>query len=231
MRRIWPALMAMTWVIPLLPTHRAFAFEPDSLAAPTSRIWITGASNIRRFTCRARDVAGAIDLRARLSSRDSTIGGHNVSSSPSLKVAVGSVDCGIDAMNRHLRETLQDEEFPTVEFRLATYVVDLTARTAIARLTGSTTIHGVTRPVETTAAVRADSLGAVHVVGTYVVRMTDFGVHPPRRFGGMLRVKDRVTVHFDVAPQRTEPLDEAWCALIAHLPAQPKSGATYALCL
>jgi hypothetical protein len=225
------AMAGMTSVALLLPTRRAYAFESDSVTAPTSRIWITGASNIRRFTCRARDVAGAINLRARPSSRDSTIGGHNVSSSPSLVIAVNAVDCGIDAMNRHLRETLQDEAFPAVEFRLATYVVDLTARTAIARLTGSMTIHGVTRPVETTAAVRADSLGAVHVVGKYVVRMTDFGVHPPRRFGGMLRVKDRVTVHFDVAPQRTEPLDDAWCALIAHPPAQPNSGATYALCL
>jgi hypothetical protein len=41
----------------------------------------------------------------------------------------------------------------------------------------------------------------MHVWGTYVVRLQEFGVEPPRRFGGLLRVRDRVTVHFDVVPE------------------------------
>ena len=227
MRGVWPALMSVTF---LLPTHRVYAFERDSVVTPSSRIWITGASNIRRFTCQARRVAGAIDLRAR-TARDGTIGGDNLGRSPSLLIAVDDVDCGLGAMNQHLRETLAGERFPTIEFRLATYQVDLSARTAIARLTGSTTIHGVTRPVETMARVRADSLGEMHVTGTYVVRMSDFGVRPPRRFGGLLRVKDRVTVHFDVTPQRADAIGALRCALFTHHPLQLNPGATYALCL
>ena len=227
MRRVWPALMSATM---LVPTYHAYAGERDSVTAPSSRIWITGASNIRRFTCRALDVAGTIDLRAR-QARNGTIAGDNLASAPSLLVAVGTVDCGIGAMNRHLRETLHGDRFPTVEFRLATYEVDLTARTAIARLTGSTTIHGVTRPVETIAQVRPDSLGDVHVTGTYTVRMTDFGVRPPRRFGGLLRVKNHVTVHFDITPQPSDAVHELECALVPHPFAEPNPGATHALCL
>lgn len=223
----WSALMLVTM---LVSPHRALALERDSVTAPGSRIWITGSSNIRRFTCRARDVSGTIDLRAR-ETRGGIIGGHNLAASPSLLIAISDVDCGIDAMNQHLRETLRGERFPTIVFRLATYEVDLSARTAIARLTGSTTIHGVTRPVETMAAVRADSLGDVHVIGTYVVRMSDFGVRAPRRFGGLLRVKDRVTVHFDVTPQHTDTTDALRCALAAHPPVELNPGPTYALCL
>lgn len=230
MRVVWPALVSMLSATIVVPAQRAHAFERDSVTTPSSRIWITGASNIRRFTCRARDVAGAIDLRAR-AARDSTIGGDNLASSPSLLIAVGTVDCGLGAMNRHLRETLRGDVFPTIEFRLATYDVDFTTHTAIARLTGSTTIHGVTRPVETMAHVRADSLGELHVIGTYAVRMSDFGVQPPRRFGGLLRVKDRVTVHFDVTPQRTDAVNTLRCALAPHHPAEPNPGATHALCL
>jgi hypothetical protein len=213
----------------LFPAARASALERDSVTTPTSRIWITGASNIRRFACRARDVAGAIDLEAR-QTHDGIIGGDNLASTASLLIAINAVDCGIGGMNRHLRETLRADEFPTIEFRLATYEVDLSARTAIARLTGSTTIHGVTRPVETMAAVRADSLGDLHVIGTYVVRMSDFGVRPPRRFGGLLRVKDRVTVHFDITPQRTNAVQRFRCAPVPHLPVESNPGATYALC-
>ena len=214
MRRVWRALVSVTLVV---PAHRAFAVDRDSVTAPSSRVWITGASNIRRFTCRARDIAGTIDLQAR-ETRDGIIGGDNVAGTPSLLIAVNGVDCGIGKMTQHLRETLHGPRFPAIEFRLATYEVDLSARTAIARLTGSTTIHGVTRPVETVGEVRADSLGEVHVIGTYVIRMSDFGVQPPRRFGGLLRVKDRVTVHFDVTPQRTDAVDAIRCATEAHPP-------------
>jgi len=227
MKGVWSALMFITMVY---PTYRVHAFERDSVTTPTSRLWITGGSNIRRFTCRARDIAGAIDLRAR-QTRNGIIDGDNLASSPSLLVAINTVDCGIDAMNHHLRETLRSEQFPIIEFRLTTYEVDLSARTAIARLTGSMTIHGVTRPVETIAAVRADSLGSLHVIGTHAVRMSDFGVRPPRRFGGLLRMKDRVTVHFDVTPQRTDAVDAIRCALTPHHSTEPNHGATHALCL
>ena len=214
----------------LAPTQQASGFDRDTLNTPSSRVWITGASNIRRFTCRAQNVTGAIDLRAR-AARDSTIGGDNLATSPSVLVAVTTVDCGIDRMNQHLRETLDSERFPTIEFRLATYEVDFSARTAIARLIGSTTIHGVTRPVETVAQVRADSLGAVRVIGTYAVRMSDFGVQAPRRFGGLLRVNDRVLVHFDVTPQRTDEGDELQCAVVPDHTAELNPGANHALCL
>jgi hypothetical protein len=227
MKGVWPALMVVALVV---PTHRAYGLGRDSIATPTSRIWITGASNIRRFTCRASDAAGAIDLRAR-PTRDAIVSGDNLAASPSLLIQVATVDCGIGAMTEHLRETLRAGRFPTIEFRLAAYDVDLSARIPLARLTGFTTIHGVTRPVETMAHVRADSLGTLHVTGTYTLRMSDFGVRPPRRFGGLLRVHDRVTVHFDVAPQPTNALDELRCALIAHLPVEPLHGPTYALCL
>jgi hypothetical protein len=32
--------------------------------------------------------------------------------------------------------------------------------------------------------------------------MTDFGVQPPRRFAGLLRVRDQIVVHFDIVPDR-----------------------------
>src|SRR5690349_19520029 len=106
MRGVWPTLMFATM---LFPAHRAHALSRDSLTTPSSRIWITGASNIRRFTCRARDVAGTIDLRARPGS-GGTIGGDNLAAAPSLLVAISTIDCGIDAMNHHLREALRDQQ-------------------------------------------------------------------------------------------------------------------------
>jgi hypothetical protein len=224
MRPVWRGLVVVAMLAPVGAIH---AFDRDSVVATTSRVWITGASNIRRFSCRANEISGTLDLHAR-ATRERSFGGDNRSDAPSLRVMVNAVDCGIGAMSRHLRETLNSDRFSAIEFHLTTYEVDLTARTAIARLIGSVSIHGVRRPVETMAVVRAGSSGEVHVIGDYVIRMSDFGVVPPRRFGGLLRVKDRITVHFDVSPARSELGDELWCALCS--PSDSSSGATYAHC-
>jgi hypothetical protein len=180
------------------PGREARAFASDSPIRPESRVWITGASNIRRFTCRATRLSGVIDLRGSPVPRE-VLSGVNFSSQASLSVAVGKLDCGIGVMSRHLHETLRGAEHPTIEFRLSTYEVDLKSPTPMARISGLVTIAGVQRAVTTTAAVRADTLGILHIAGTYAVRPTDFGVQPPRRFAGLLRVRDRITVHFDVA--------------------------------
>ena len=165
---------------------------------PESRVWITGASNIRRFTCQARYLSGALDLRG-AATAGPVLTGENASIAPSISVIVDKLDCGIGVMSRHLYEALRGTQHPTIDFRLSTYEVDLKPASPLARIAGFVTIAGVQRPVALTAAVRADSLGLLHVLGTYVIRPTEFGVAPPRRFGGLLQVRDRATVHFDIA--------------------------------
>ena len=96
-------------------------------------------------------------------------------------------------MNRHLREALRADAYDSIEFHLDSYDVhsrgSLTAR-----------IAGTERAIVIPSAVEADTLGMVHVRGAHTVRMTDFGVQPPRRFAGLLRVRDSVVVYFDIVP-------------------------------
>lgn len=182
----------------VVPIRDARALAPAPPIRPESRVWITGASNIRRFTCEARVLAGDIELRG-ATTTNPVLAGENTASHPSLSVSVDKLDCGIGRMNHHLQDALHGAEHPSIEFRLTTYEVDLKATTPAARIAGVVTIAGVQRSLATTALIHVDTLGMLHVRGGYVIRPTDFGVSPPRRFGGLLRVRDRVAVHFDVA--------------------------------
>ena len=166
---------------------------------PEARLWITGSSNIRRFTCRARGLSGHVVLRPDNATRE-MLTGSNVAETPSLTVPIAQLDCGIGLMNRHLREAVHASDYPSVDFRLDRYGANLACDTPTVRIVGRVAIAGVVRPVVVDARLVADSLGALHVQGVYVVRMTDFGVTPPRRFGGLLKVHDRIAVHFDVIP-------------------------------
>jgi polyisoprenoid-binding protein YceI len=194
--------MRASWLAPVIALVASSAVARADVPArpirPESRVWISGASNIRHFTCKARALSGAIDLRGVVTDAP-VLTGTNAATEPSLSVTVGKLDCGLGRMNRHLRDALRGAQYPRIDFRLATYEVDLKAATPAARIAGVVTIAGVERPVTATAAVHADSLGTLHIRGSYVIRPTDFGVAPPRRFGGLLRVRDRITVHFDVA--------------------------------
>lgn len=193
-------------------TTVARADVPGRPIRPESRVWISGASNIRHFTCKARALSGTIDLRGHVAGVP-VLAGENASGEPSLSVAVDKLDCGIGIMNHHLRDALRAALHPRIEFRLATYEVDLKAPAPTARLAGLVTIAGVQRPMTATAALRADSLGRLHVRGSYVIRPTEFGVTPPRRFAGLLRVRDRVTVHFDVALDPDgDPINDIACS-------------------
>ena len=93
---------------------------------PESRVWITGASNIRRFTCKARYLSGALDLRG-AATAGPVLTGENASSAPSVRVPVDRLDCGIGVMSRHLYETLRGARQPNIDFRLTTYDVDMRA--------------------------------------------------------------------------------------------------------
>jgi polyisoprenoid-binding protein YceI len=187
---------------------------PSQPILPQSRIWFTGASNIRHFTCAAGQLSGNLELRG-IATRRTVLTGENASLKPSVSVSIDRLDCGIGVMNHHLHEALQGARHATIDFRLTTYEIDLTAPTPAARIAGLVTIAGVEGPVAATAIVRADTLGALHLDGRYVIRPTDFGVAPPRRFGGLLRVRDSVTVHFDVAlDPGADVVDDIACRLI-----------------
>jgi len=213
-----------TSLIALAASTAARASVPDDPIRPESRVWISGASNIRHFTCKARALSGTIALRGVVANAP-VLAGQNISPSPSLSITVDKLDCGLGIMNHHLRDALRGALHPQIDFRLATYEVDLNAATPIARITGAVTIAGVQRPVSATATVRADSLGVLHVRGAYDVRPTEFGVAPPRRFAGLLRVRDRITVHFDVAVDADGgAMDHVKCS------ATPCCGATCGCC-
>lgn len=181
----------------------AGAAEGRSASIPfsaESRVWFTGSSNIRRFTCRAERLEGGVELLAGTPLAEISRGAQPLDAGEII-IPVSGLDCGIGAMNRHLREALHGDAHPTVDFRLDGYDV-LPGDTL--RVEGRLTIAGTERPVTLLGAAERDDSGVMHVRGSHELRVTDFGVKPPRRFLGLLKVRDRVTVHYDMVLGETE---------------------------
>lgn len=182
----------------LLAARAAYAQAPQPGAE--TRVWVTGSSNLRRFTCRATQVGGGESLPdASAATAPAT---DSAGARVSLWIPVAGLDCGIGLMNRHLRHALHADRHPAIQFTLAEYELVPGVGGWVVRMHGDLSIAGVQRRITVDGAVAEDGAGITHIRGTHEVRVTDYGVRPPRRFAGLLHVREQVTVHFDVALPR-----------------------------
>jgi hypothetical protein len=168
-------------------------------ATSADRVWLTGTSNITPFTCVATQVYVSAEAAPEDFERTKKDGLPAVRSA-AIQVPVRSLDCGIGQQNRDLRETLGATAHPTISFALGGYsVIDPSEKVRRVRMQGSLRIAGVERRIVLYGTVTRDARGEWVLGGDRAIKMSDFGIAPPRRFLGLLRVRDEVTVHFVVA--------------------------------
>jgi polyisoprenoid-binding protein YceI len=182
-------------------------------AASSDKIWFTGSSNIRRFTCRANQVNVSAEAAPEEFDRTNTDGLPAVRSA-ALQVPVKSLDCGIGLQNAHMFETLDASTYPSISFRLSDYTVERADGASNVRMQGLLRIAGTERGVVIHGSVFRNSAGELTLRGAREIDIRDFGIKPPRRFLGLLRVRNEVTVHFEVA---VRPLIDPLGVLVSSL--------------
>ena len=171
---------------------------PASPVPSMDMVWFTGASNFRSFSCSSRQVA--VSAEAALDEFDRTkADGLPAVRSAALAIPVRSLDCGIRKMNEDLFVTLGGAANPTISFSLSRYVVLNPAPPGTVRMNGLLRLAGHEKPVVVYGTVVRDENGQLRLRGERRIDVRDFGVRPPRRFLGLMRVRPEVDVHFDVA--------------------------------
>ncbi len=185
---------------------------------PDSRFWIEGDAEVRRFTCRVGSVHGKAVLRDSARGLSATEGSRPTPRSPppldvSVTVPVRQFECGKEPMNRDLYAALKAETHPAITYRLDRVHLLPPSDTSSWRpvhATGRLTIAGSTRTVDVVAHGRRLENGRTRVRGQKALRMSKFGVDPPEALFGMIDVRDRITVHFDLIgiDSQVEPPDD-----------------------
>ena len=164
---------------------------------PASRIWVSGTSNVKNFTCNA--VKPDVSVEATKSDAvAAVVSGEKAVGAVSLKVDVGTMDCGSGTMNGHMKDAMDPKDHPTIDFKLASYALVKSASSVDVTLEGTLNIHGTSKPITITAAAKNDGGDVLHVTGSYELNMKDYGVKPPSLMLGTMRVGQKVQVHFDL---------------------------------
>jgi polyisoprenoid-binding protein YceI len=161
-----------------------------------SRLWLEGTSNVRDWTCRATSLDATIEVN----NADTT--GHmpsEVVKGVTVKVPVRMLKCGDRHMEAHMYTALKSSDaapgFITAEVdQIPQSVVTGQRIETEARLT----IAGVQRTVKMTVTSELLADGTRRARGTVPILMTDFGITPPRPWGGILRTADQVLIQFEI---------------------------------
>lgn len=162
-----------------------------------SRLWFDGTSTLRSWTCTADKIEAKIDAESGVS--DAVLEGRKVAGSLEVEFPVANLECKNGTMNEHMRKALVATKYPEIKFNLTGY--DLTKGTPVSgTVQGSLTMNGQSHPIAVPVQfARAD--GALRVTGKIPLKMTEWGVQPPRLMLGTLKVGDVVTVQFDLVLQ------------------------------
>lgn len=165
-----------------------------------SRFWVQGEASVKSFTC----VVNRVEGKARLSTdreRLSTVADEQ-QVTVTVTVPVSAFDCGKEGMTEDLQETLQMEEHPEIRFELvharAGPVTDSSAQWQNIEVLGPLTIAGTKRLLRYHAVGRTYGPNHARARGCKTIKMTYFGIEPPTKAFGLIKVDDRIDVKFDL---------------------------------
>lgn len=170
-----------------------------------SRLWLEGSSNVKAWTCKATAMEALIAIDASSAdSRDEATVARSLRGVDVI-VPVRMLKCGDRHMEANMYSALKAPKPPAISYIIADF--ELTASLSGDRLSveaiGKMSVAGAERSVSMTVKTEKLPDGTRRARGTVPIRMTDFGIVPPRPWFGMLRTADKVLIQFEifVSPQ------------------------------
>ncbi len=169
---------------------------------PASKLSIDGTSTFHKFTIKATELDGYLEINGTNSNGNLKAELENVGTL-NVVVPVKKLNSGENSMNDNMDKALKADNNPNITFTLKNIAVsnEKTSEGDPLKIyaNGILTIAGVSKEINMTVESSKTKDGLVHFTGEQSLKMTDYGVKPPTMFFGTVTVGDAVTVHFNLA--------------------------------
>jgi len=175
--------------------------NPDS-----SSLRIDGTTNVNTFTCRYTGTLNTDKINIKIVPTDSTkrINGAH------LKLKVEDFDCGKQKMNEDFHDLLKADKNPFIYLDVAElWQVRSDSGGSENRYATKTifTIAGVTNNYKVDSGYQA-GIKSLKAYGQYELDITEFGLEPPKKFLGLVKVDQNVTIVFSLYLSLHEAAEE-----------------------
>jgi len=196
MRRVRKQLaFAQLLLAPTLAAWPTATTEMD--LQPESTLWVEGTSSVRGYKCNAAVLNAELQTAAG-NAVAAILAGDKAVSSADLTIEAAKLECGNGTMNGHMRKAIKAEANPAILFKLASYELTKSADTLRIEMTGDLTLAGAQKTITLTALAKDGGNGTLVVEGTHELKMTEYGINPPKLMLGTLKVHDKVKVGFSL---------------------------------
>jgi hypothetical protein len=158
-----------------------------------STVAVRGTSNISGFTCRSTAVVAQGAIWASVQESPGLVA---FSGAP-MQVVVSSIDCGNALMNKDLRSTLKEKNYPTIRFFLQVLKFLPGSTRSDGKCMLLVEVAGKKRQVEVPFTYELTNQAMV-LKGTVPLAFSHFGLVPPERAGGLISVAEQFSVDFSL---------------------------------
>ncbi|MDH4090501.1 MAG: hypothetical protein OEV74_07265 [Cyclobacteriaceae bacterium] len=191
------ALLALILFSANLKTDMTSA-KRDVVRILSSETKILGQTNVNNFTCTAVQGNRAQHLKIFSRVTDKGIDFRDFL----ITLNVNEFDCGMKVMTKDFKSTIKGDEYPTIGLEIQSIVFNkgngLTEGKSDAESSVKIRLAGQDHKEH----IREGQLikeGNTYIIkGQQSLNMTDFGLEPPSKFMGMVKVKDALVINFDI---------------------------------
>jgi len=159
-----------------------------------SNLYFEGRSNISSFRCGITEYLTPDTLSFYMEDVRQPV----LSVKGGLTINVKRFDCQQQYMNKDLLKTLKANECPELKIALQT-IGNFSGPAKNIKGTVLISLAGVTRNMEVDYTVQYTDQRNVRLLGSRNVLFSDFGLTPPRKLAGMVKVEDQINVKFLLA--------------------------------
>lgn len=177
--------------MPVVTPHERHSSDIHWTVLPNSLVTINGSSNINTFGCEASGFFKADALQGNLA-KD----GKSVDMKGAITIDISQFDCQNRMLNNDLRKTLKADEYPKMTIRFVFLERMPLCDGGEDFITGKVIIElaGQRKPFYLRYAFSKTNSG-YKLQGSRAFSFADFNLSPPKKVGGLVKVKD----DFDVA--------------------------------
>jgi polyisoprenoid-binding protein YceI len=138
------------------------------------------------------------DLQSTCAINPMADGGYEIAETR-LSFKAENLKSGNSGLDDKAYEALKTEKHPTITFAQTEKITIQPGQQKFkTKVRGTLTVGGSAKPVELEVDGEQLQDGSFRVTGKKLVKMTDFGIEPPRAMFGTIRSGDAVTIEFDV---------------------------------
>jgi polyisoprenoid-binding protein YceI len=158
-----------------------------------SSVQVHGKTNVTPFCCQSTH----LELMGPLQASVVRTQGLVQFKGKGFRLATEQLDCGNRLMNKDLKTTLKATEHPHIRFQLKSLEFKKGHGQADGKCTVEMTVSGVSKQVKADFNFILQD-DALYLFGKVPLRFSDFGLIPPTRLGGMVKVEQQFEVVFNL---------------------------------